>query len=76
MPIHTFRLREQVRTARMQIATSAEPLVKIAADCGFTDESHLIRAFRAEYGISPGVFRRKFMGDFRKAEHHTNYRPL
>ena len=76
MPIHTFRLRQQVRTARIQIAASSEPLAKIAADCGFTDESHLIRAFRAEYGINPGVFRKKYMGDFRKAEHHNNYRPL
>lgn len=76
MPIHTFRLREQVRTARMLLGTSSAPLAKIAADCGFTDESHLVRAFRAEYGITPGVFRRKYMGDFRKAEHHTNYRPL
>ena len=76
MPIHTFRLREQVRTARMQVATSPEPLAKIAVDCGFTDESHLIRAFREEYGITPGVFRKKFMGDFRMAEHYTNYRPL
>jgi len=60
----------------MQIATSPDPLAKIAMNCGFTDESHLIRAFRAEYGITPGIFRRKYMGDFRKAEHHTNYQPL
>ena len=76
MPIHTFRLREQVRTARMQMATSTEPLAKIAVDCGFTDESHLIRAFRAEYGFTPGVFRKKYMGDFRNAEHQGNRHPV
>lgn len=76
MPIHTFRLREQVRTARMQLASSSAPLIKIAADCGFTDESHLIRAFRAEYGITPGAFRKKYKADFRLTEHRRNDSPL
>lgn len=74
-PIHTYRLRQQLRAARTKMVSSKVPLAEIAMDCGFTDESHLIRAFRAEYGLTPGVFRRKYMGDFKKAERHSNYNP-
>jgi AraC family transcriptional regulator len=30
---------------------------QIAAQVGFADQSHMTRAFRATYGIAPGVYR-------------------
>ena len=75
MPIHTFRLRQQLHAARSQMARTDASLAQVASDCGFTDESHLIRAFRAEYGITPGAFRKKYLGDFRNTEHISNYKP-
>ena len=35
------------------------PLSRIALDCGFSDQSHLTRAFGARTGSTPGTFRRR-----------------
>jgi AraC-like DNA-binding protein len=32
------------------------PLARVAAECGFHDQPHLTRAFRAHVGITPGRF--------------------
>ena len=63
--IHSFRLRQQVRNARVLLASTKLPMAQIAIDCGFTDESHLVRAFRKECGTTPGVFRRKYTAEFK-----------
>jgi AraC family transcriptional regulator len=34
---------------------------QIAAQVGFSDQSHMTRAFRATYGIAPGVYRRRYV---------------
>jgi len=75
MSVHAYRLEQQLRAVRMKLTSSKAPIVQIAIDCGFTDESHLIRAFRARYGVTPGAFRKKYMGDFRNTEHASNYKP-
>lgn len=66
--IHSFRLRQQVHNARVLLASTTLPMAQIAIDCGFTDESHLVRTFRKEYGTTPGVFRRKYATDFKSAK--------
>ncbi len=58
--IHAFRLRVQLQAARMQLSTTEKSLVQIANDSGFADESHLIRAFRKEYGVTPGIYRKNY----------------
>lgn len=58
--IHAFRLRVQLQAARLQLTTTKNSLAQIADDCGFTDHSHLIRCFRAEYGMTPGKYRKDF----------------
>ena len=35
------------------------PLATIAADCGFADQAHFSRSFRAAYGVPPSRFRRE-----------------
>lgn len=44
------------RAQRLLIETS-RPLVAIAAECGFTDQSHMTKAFVASLGITPQRFR-------------------
>lgn len=54
--------------AALRLASAAEalrggnrPIVEIALDSGFADQSHLTRRFRALYGVPPAVYRRMFV---------------
>ncbi len=58
--IHNFRLLIQLQAARMQLLTTKKTLLQIAHECGFTDESHFIRTFRKEFGMTPGTCRRNY----------------
>lgn len=58
--LHAFRLRVQLQAARLQLITTDSSLAQIADACGFTDRSHLIRCFRAEYGVTPGQCRKNY----------------
>lgn len=49
----------RVNMGRQMLARGQE-LVDIAADCGFTDQSHFSRCFKARTGITPGRFRQAF----------------
>jgi AraC family transcriptional regulator len=51
-----LRLR-RVEKAR-RLLDAGEPLSAAAADAGFSDQSHMSRAFRAFFGTSPGEYRR------------------
>ena len=61
--IHAFRMRIHMQSAQFMLINTKQSLVQIAVACGFTDESHLIRAFRKEHGITPGMFRKKYAKD-------------
>ena len=43
--------------ARHLLSTTTRPLTAVAADCGFTDASHLSRSFRSAHTLTPGAFR-------------------
>ena len=58
--VHNFRLLIQLQAARLQLLTTKKTLLQIAHECGFTDESHFIRTFSKEYGITPGACRRDY----------------
>lgn len=45
--------------AREDIAAGAEPISSIAYRWGFSDSSHLCRAFKAQYGTVPGEYRER-----------------
>lgn len=52
--LHQFRVRQAVHA----LASTDTPLVHVALDQGFADQSHLNRLFKREMGLSPGQFRK------------------
>jgi AraC family transcriptional regulator len=54
---HLRRLR--LEAAHALLCDKALPLVEVADACGFSDQSHFTRLFRAAYGVTPAVFRRE-----------------
>ena len=54
---HAFLTDRRVRAARALLAGGETPAA-VAAACGFYDQSHLNRAFKARIGVTPGAFRR------------------
>lgn len=54
---HAFLTDRRVRAARTLLAGGETPAA-VAAACGFYDQSHLNRAFKARIGVTPGAFRR------------------
>jgi LacI family transcriptional regulator len=55
----------RVRAARDLIMETDLPLRQIAARCHFSFPENLIRAFRAEYGLSPRQYRQKENAELR-----------
>ncbi|MGG7568075.1 helix-turn-helix domain-containing protein [Rhodovulum sp. DZ06] len=59
MPPYAFVKARRLERARALLARSALPIKAVAADCGFSDQAHLTRMFRAAYGATPAAFRRR-----------------
>jgi AraC family transcriptional regulator len=54
---HQFILRTRLRAAAARIADSNAHIIDVALDAGFGDLSNFNHAFRAEFGVTPRVFR-------------------
>jgi AraC family transcriptional regulator len=54
---HQYVLRARLREAAMRLAVEPARVLDIALDCGFGDVSNFNHAFRAEFGVSPRVYR-------------------
>jgi AraC-like DNA-binding protein len=52
-----FRSEMNARAALLALVGSNEPLCKVAADCGFSDQSHMTRAIRSLIGMPPAECR-------------------
>jgi AraC family transcriptional regulator len=52
-----FLRQARLERAAEQLSRSHCPIAEISADCGFYDQAHLTRAFKAAYGVTPGRFR-------------------
>ena len=48
----------RLRAAAALLAEGRAPLADIAAQCGFFDQAHFTRCFKAAYGMTPGAWRR------------------
>jgi AraC family transcriptional regulator len=55
---HQYVLRARLRKAAIRLAAQSERVLNVALECGFGDVSNFNRAFRAEFGMAPVVFRR------------------
>ncbi|MGH7460010.1 MAG: helix-turn-helix domain-containing protein, partial [Longimicrobiales bacterium] len=55
---HQYLLRARLRAAAMRLASEDTRVIDIAYGSGFGDLSNFNRAFRAEFGVSPRVYRR------------------
>lgn len=55
LPPHLYQTQLRLRHAR-QLMLSGDPPARAAAAAGFADQSHLIRKFKAAYGVTPGQF--------------------
>ncbi|MFJ3057075.1 GlxA family transcriptional regulator [Herbaspirillum sp. NPDC087042] len=51
----------RIDAARGRLERSSLPLKSIAMQCGFSDASHMRRAFEKRLGVSPGQYRERFL---------------
>jgi AraC family transcriptional regulator len=56
-PPHRYLLRERIHEAQRLLSTTSQPLVEIALQTGFADQSHFHTAFRRWVGTTPSRYR-------------------
>jgi AraC family transcriptional regulator len=55
---HKWLIEQRVVLSKEKLRDDGLSLSDVAAECGFSDQSHLSRAFRQTVGVSPGTWRR------------------
>src|SRR6202048_3438572 len=55
---HKWLIEQRVVLSKEKLRDDGLSLSDVAAECGFSDQSHLTRAFRQTVGVSPGAWRR------------------
>ncbi|HWK88529.1 MAG TPA: AraC family transcriptional regulator [Longimicrobium sp.] len=58
VPVTEYQRRLRVMAAAHRIASTDEPLARVAYAAGFADQAHLTRGLRADTGLTPGALRR------------------
>lgn len=56
---HQFVVRQRIERAQQLLEKTDVPLSHIALESGFTDQSHLTRAFKRHLGQTPGAYRQE-----------------
>jgi AraC family transcriptional regulator len=56
-PPHAYVMRRRIEHAKRQLARRDIPLKIVAANCGFSDQSHMTRLFRRLLGTTPAEYR-------------------
>jgi AraC-like DNA-binding protein len=57
LPPHAYQVQRRVQKAKQLIQHNVK-LSDVAADCGFSDQSHLSRHFKRSLGVAPGAYQR------------------
>lgn len=55
LPPHAYRTSVRLQHAKERL-TGGDDIACVAADLGFTDQSHLSRLFKRNFGITPGAY--------------------
>jgi AraC family transcriptional regulator len=55
---HQWLIEQRVALSKEKLRDDGLSLSDVATECGFSDQSHLTRAFRQTVGVSPGAWRR------------------
>ena len=55
---HKWLIEQRVELSKEKLRDHGLSLSDVAAECGFSDQSHLTRIFRQVVGVSPGAWRR------------------
>ena len=55
---HKWLIEQRVALSKEKLRGDGLSLSDVAAECGFSDQSHLTRVFRRAVGVSPGAWRR------------------
>ncbi|WP_035992634.1 AraC family transcriptional regulator [Leptolyngbya sp. KIOST-1] len=62
LPPHSYQRHWQLVQAKRSLHTD-QPIADLAIAHGFYDQSHLTRAFKQAFGVTPGQYRRNFVQD-------------
>jgi AraC-like DNA-binding protein len=57
LPPHAYQIQRRIMRSRSMLAAGIAP-ARVAAELGFTDQSHFARHFGRVLGVSPGAYRR------------------
>lgn len=65
----------RIEAAQAALLNSDAPIADIAAQCGFSDQSHLTRVFSAEVGVSPAALRQalRTRSPIRRSLHESSH---
>lgn len=58
VPVHRYILAARLEQARKLLATTSQPISRIADDCGFSSQSHFTACFRAAHAVTPAEYRK------------------
>ena len=58
-PPHAYLMQRRLEAAKRQLAQGHIPIKVIAAECGFSDQSHMTRIFRRFLKVTPLAYRQK-----------------
>lgn len=56
LPLHAYQVHLRLAEAKRRLRLGV-PIVTVAADLGFADQSHLNRRFKGSFGMTPGAWR-------------------
>lgn len=58
---HQWMIKQRLMHARLLLISSAKPVAEIGSECNFPNTSHFIKLFKKEFGLTPSVYRHRYM---------------